>query len=180
MLLVANHLRDRLPLLFRGVDTRRIVRARMEQEHRALWRSLERRDEPGKVKPDGLRVVVRILNGLNPDVLKMAKWFAISHIHQLPGRYAWEENKQIITPSRVADINFRRPVPRIKSGEEQRAEMVGAGSGDRLRAHSPRLFDSSRVCARISFAAAAVYSGRPRIGKYSWSSVSSFKRIEVA
>jgi hypothetical protein len=31
----------------------------------------------------------------------------------------------------------------------------------------------------MSFAAALVYSGRPVIGKYSWSTVGSFRRISV-
>ena len=63
-------IRDGGPLLFRGVDTCRVVCARMQQEHRALRSTLQRRDEPIKVERDRFGVVIRIRALLDADILE--------------------------------------------------------------------------------------------------------------
>jgi len=62
--------RDGRPLLFRGVDTCGVVCARMQQEHRALRGTLQRRDEPIKVERDRFGVVIRIHVLLDADILE--------------------------------------------------------------------------------------------------------------
>lgn len=65
-----EHVRDGVPLLRRWVHARRIVRARMQEEHGPFGRVVQRADKSGIVEPDGLGVVVRVVFGLNADVLE--------------------------------------------------------------------------------------------------------------
>ena len=60
MALFEHHVRDLAPLLARRVDARRVVRARVDEEHRARRRTLERRDVRVEREPDRLGVVVRV------------------------------------------------------------------------------------------------------------------------
>ena len=58
--LFEHHIRDLAPLFLRRIDARRVVRARVDEEHRARRRALERRDVRVEREPDRLRVVVRV------------------------------------------------------------------------------------------------------------------------
>ena len=70
VLLLQNDLRDHLPLFFRGVYARRVVRARMKQERGTLRGIPERMNESFKIQSSGLRIIVRIFYRLDPDVFK--------------------------------------------------------------------------------------------------------------
>jgi len=69
VLFCKEHNRVGRPLLFHGVDTCRVVCAHMQQEHWALWSTLQHHDEPIKVERDHFGVVIRLL-----------EWCAFDHI----------------------------------------------------------------------------------------------------
>jgi len=62
--------RNGLPLVFRGINTRRVVRASMQQEHRTLWSTLQRGNKSIKVEPNRFRVVIRIWALLDADIFE--------------------------------------------------------------------------------------------------------------
>ena len=62
--------RNGLPLLFRRINTRRVVRASMQQEHRTLRGALQRGNKSIKVEPNCFRVVIRIRALLDADVFE--------------------------------------------------------------------------------------------------------------
>lgn len=66
--LLERNIRDRLPLLARGVHARRVVRTRVDEEHRPVGRGPERVREAGVVEADRRWVVVRVSDRLDPDV----------------------------------------------------------------------------------------------------------------
>lgn len=70
MLLREEDARNGLPLLFRRIDARRVVRASVQQEHRTLRSALQRGDESIKVEPDRFRVVIRILPLFDADIFE--------------------------------------------------------------------------------------------------------------
>ena len=49
-----------------------------------------------------------------------------------------------LTPSWVAQVYFSRPIPFVKLGQEQCAEMVSTSSGEGLHANQSVLFNGRR------------------------------------
>lgn len=59
---------DGLPLILGRIYTSGVVRARMEQEHRALGCTLQGADEPIEIQTNGLGVVVAVIHRLDSDI----------------------------------------------------------------------------------------------------------------
>jgi len=72
-----------------------------------------------------------------------------------------------ITPSRITDINFLRRTMIIEPAQEQSSEVVCASARMVCTLATRPAFNAGEFGPRTSFAAAAVYSGRPVIGRYS-------------
>lgn len=70
MLSLQERVRDGAPLLRRRVYARRVVRARVQEEHRPFRRFAQRSEESGIIKSDGFGVIVRVVFGFNADVLE--------------------------------------------------------------------------------------------------------------
>lgn len=86
----------------------------MDQEHASLLSIVQAPLEPIIVQADSLRVIVRVRDGIDPDVL---------------------EDCGVVGPSRVGDVDLLLAGgERVEFGEEEGAEMVGSGAGDGLGA----------------------------------------------
>lgn len=70
MLSVLDHLADLPPLFLGRVDTRRVMRTSVQQEHTSFWRRLHIRHHAIKVQPDRILVVVPVFFDLEPRVLE--------------------------------------------------------------------------------------------------------------
>jgi len=68
MPLLQKDIRKRPPLVLRWVHPSGVVRACVQEEHRALRGGLECIEEAGKVESDGCGVVVRVGKRVNADI----------------------------------------------------------------------------------------------------------------
>jgi len=73
MTLSQKYIRDLAPLVLRRVHTSWVMRARVQEEYRALRGGLECVDEAAKVEPDGYGVVVRVSDRVDADVAENCK-----------------------------------------------------------------------------------------------------------
>ena len=77
MALLQEHVADLAPLFACGVDAGGVVRARVQEDHRAFWQALEGVEEGPKREPDRLGVVVGVREGINayvPEDGKVVDW----------------------------------------------------------------------------------------------------------
>ena len=132
VLLRKEDARDGRPLLFRGVDTRGIVRARVQQEHRALRRALKRGDEPIKVEPDRFGVVIRIHALLDADILEDGEMIDCPGRGSLSIYLIKHHQALLLTPSRVAQVDHLLSGELIVSTKKKRSQVVRASPRDRL------------------------------------------------
>ena len=134
MLLRKEDARDGRPLVFRGVDARRIVCACVQQEHRALRSALKRGDEPIKVEADRFGIVIRIHALLDADILEDGEMIDCPARESLSIYLIKHRQALLLTPSRVAQVDHLLSGELIVSTEEKRAQMVRASPRDRLYA----------------------------------------------
>lgn len=97
---------DLLPLLGRGVDAGRVVRAGVEQEHAALGRGLDVGEQTLEVEADRVLVVVPVLLDLHAGVL---------------------EDGGVVGPRRVRDVDLLGSG--VEALEEGGADAQGARAG---------------------------------------------------
>ena len=93
---------------------------------------------------DRLRVKVRVVYGLDPDVLEdrvMVCCVGRNNI-TLDARSSLAEIRlveilRMRTPSRIAQVDFLVPIPAVEPAQEERTEMVRTSARDSLHATSP-------------------------------------------
>jgi hypothetical protein len=78
---LSHHRGNFIPLLRSRVDAGRVVRTRVQKEHRARGSTPQGGQEAREIQADCARVVVRVIHGLNTYILENSMvvcWFTIS------------------------------------------------------------------------------------------------------
>lgn len=110
--LLLAHLGDLLPLLLRRIDSRRIVRAHVEQEDRTSGCRVQIRQQTDLVQTDRVRVVVTVRLHLKARILR---------------------NRDVVTPRGVRQVH--RAVLRQEAAQKVCSDSQRARSGQCLRSH---------------------------------------------
>lgn len=134
----------------------------MHQDHGARWRVLQGRFETLEVESDGARIIIRIFERGDANILEKRMMDDYSDDLSVASGDRYDNR---LTPCGVAQKDLFRTVEVVKPAEEQRSKVIRSCSGDSLHTCNALLGNGRRVRTEDQFRSSRGKLGEPGDGQ---------------